>query len=693
MEDLNIKKKKRLIIISIFSTIIIVLGSAYAFFTYFKSASAFVLTSSSISASFTEGTNQINLTNAYPISDEYAIENLNNLDYIDFTVSGNAINSSEAITYEIFLTEKSGNTLANNYIKTYVTDNNGLKITDPALYGSLTNTTYTNEPNGKIVLKRTYTSTFTKSYRLYIWLDSSYEQNTVSETFSFYVNLYAYNDTSSKALVDITFDPDGGVVSPNRLQGNFDVVTGFPTPTRDGYIFTGWYDESDNKVTEANVGGGTTTLTAHWSKNRYNLIIDPSGGVYETNIGKQTYILDYEEEKEISNPTKSGYNFTGWDLTGEGSTLSNNVFTMGSSNATLKATYAIGTYKLTVNPNGGTWNNSNNNQEFNIQYKKTKAISNPTKEGYTFTGWTLTGEGSLLSGTTFTMGLENATLTANYTVNNYDYIIYHNKMNVDGNGYTLVEVETGNGNFGETFEGTLKNYPGFTNPTRESKTIGESDNVLNYNYTRNQYNLIINPNSGTYNNTTSNTTTSMYYEATTTLQTPTRTGYSFTNWTKTGSGTIDGTTFTQGVGETTLLANWTLDPITINSFTAQSNTIYKPSEAYSGNRGSTTTVTLNYTGVSPNISYSSSRSSVATVTKTSDTTATITAVAPGEASITVTISYYDSNHQAETMSIPITVENVGAVNIEFTPIEDMTCNGNDPCDLQTMLEEIAGMLD
>ena len=199
MEDKSLNKKKYLLIVSIFSTIIILLGSAYAFFSYFKSASAFTLRSNSITATFTEGTNQISFTNAYPISDEYALQNLDKLDYIDFTVSGSATNSSEAVTYEIFLTENQNNTLDKNYIKTYVTDNNGSALSNPTMYGSLPLTTYSNEPTGRVVLQKTYAGTFTKSYRLYIWLDSTYEQNTVSQTFSFYVNIYAYNNTSDNS--------------------------------------------------------------------------------------------------------------------------------------------------------------------------------------------------------------------------------------------------------------------------------------------------------------------------------------------------------------------------------------------------------------------------------------------------------------------------------------------------------------
>ncbi len=202
----DIKKKKNILTLSILSTIIILLGSAYAFFTYFKSAEAFTLTSNSITASFTEGTNQIDFTNAYPISDEFALENLSKLDYIDFTVSGNAINSKEAITYEIFLTEANGNTLSNNFVKLYLTDGNNNEVVSPNIYGNLGTTTYTSEPTGKVILTKTLSGKFSKNYRLYCWLDSTFEDNTISRNFSFYVNLYAYNNTSTNASQEITIN-------------------------------------------------------------------------------------------------------------------------------------------------------------------------------------------------------------------------------------------------------------------------------------------------------------------------------------------------------------------------------------------------------------------------------------------------------------------------------------------------------
>ena len=113
-EDKKLKKKKLTIIFSILFMVIILLGSTYAFFTYSKSVNAFTLTSNRIKAEFVEGTNSINITNAYPISDEFALANLDKLSYLDFTVSSEINTEGQAISYEIYLTADPSNTLDSN---------------------------------------------------------------------------------------------------------------------------------------------------------------------------------------------------------------------------------------------------------------------------------------------------------------------------------------------------------------------------------------------------------------------------------------------------------------------------------------------------------------------------------------------------------------------------------------------------
>ena len=77
-------------------------------------------------------------------------------------------------------------------------------------------------------------------------------------------------------------------------------------------------------------------------------------------------------------------------------------------------------YTLSVNPNGGSWNNSSSTQEFTITNGDTKTISNPSRTGYTFKNWTLSGTNAKFENSTFTMGNANASLVANWNINQYN---------------------------------------------------------------------------------------------------------------------------------------------------------------------------------------------------------------------------------------------------------------------------------
>ena len=209
-DNQNITNKgRKTLIFGIAFLIIILLGSTYAFFTYSKSVDAFTLTSSTIKAEFTSGTNSINITSAYPISDEYAIQNLDKLSYLDFTVSSTINSSNNVITYELYLTEDTTNTLDSNYIKVYLTDENNNQLESPKIYSSLENTTYqADSSSGKVIYIDNASLDKVKNYRLYAWIDKDYEQNTTSQTFKFKVNIYAYNtkqlDTSGANEPELT---------------------------------------------------------------------------------------------------------------------------------------------------------------------------------------------------------------------------------------------------------------------------------------------------------------------------------------------------------------------------------------------------------------------------------------------------------------------------------------------------------
>ena len=334
-----------------------------------------------------------------------------------------------------------------------------------------------------------------------------------------------------------------------------------------------------------------------------DLTIDPAGGTYNGSTGSITTSERYKTEIELSDPTREGYTFSGWNVTGERSTLKdsstamlinkvrmmstrlaegnsgNKTLVMGIEETKVTATWTGKDYTLTINPNGGSYSGNTNTQTKNVKYSTSETIEDPTREGYTFTGWTVSSDKASLNGKTFNIGTEDCTLTANWVINSYPWIAYHNKMNVTGSGYTLVSADTkeGEANFGSKVTPTVNTYTGFTSPASKTITIvvdtkPSTKNVVNYNYDRNKYTLTINPNGGTYNESTSSTTTSEYFEAVKTIVSPTKTGYTFTKWTKTGNSTLTDTTLLMGSENTTLTANYEANKYTV-TFNANSGKV------------------------------------------------------------------------------------------------------------------------
>ena len=284
----------------------------------------------------------------------------------------------------------------------------------------------------------------------------------------------------------------------------------------------------------------------------------------------------------LPTPSKTGYTFDGWYTQSSGGTKVSNTYTP-AGNVTLYAHWTNVNYTLTINPNGGIWNNTTSNSTKTGTTNSTLSIANPTPpKGYTvsfntnggsslssitskksFSGWSNSGSGSI-SGTTYTFGAGNGTLTANYKNNSV------NLPTPTKSGYT--------------FDGW---YTQSSGGTKVSNTYTPAGNVTLYaHWTNVNYTLTINPNGGIWNNTTSNSTKTGTTNSKLSIANPTPKGYTvsfnsnggnnvnsitsqrtFTNWSLSGSGSISGTTYTFGSGNATLTANYNNGSITLPSVT------------------------------------------------------------------------------------------------------------------------------
>ena len=360
----------------------------------------------------------------------------------------------------------------------------------------------------------------------------------------------------------ITFDTDGGSEVAPITQDYGSAITAPAAPTREGYTFTGW-----DKTIPATMPAGDMTITAQWTVNQYTITYDLDGGTAEGN--PDTYTVE-TDAFTLKNPTRPGYTFTGWSgtgLTGEDN-LTVTIPKGSTGNRSYTAHWSLNTYSITYDLNGGTA--SGNPTSYTVE-SATITLNQPTKTGYTFTGWSgtdLTGEDNLT--VTIPAGSTgDRSYTAHWSLNTYS-ITY----DLDGG------TASGNPNFYTVESSTITLNP----PTRTGYTfigwsgtdLSGSDNLTvtipagsigNRSYiahwSLNTYSITYDLDGGTaFGNPDSYTVES----AAITLNEPTKAGYVFTGWSGTDLVGEDNLTVTipaGSIGDRRYTAHWEFDPTII----------------------------------------------------------------------------------------------------------------------------------
>lgn len=188
------------------------------------------------------------------------------------------------------------------------------------------------------------------------------------------VNIYA-----------ITLDTSGGNALDNiRYTVKSDPII-LPTPTRNGYEFSGWTGEGIvNPQTEVIIPTGSTgnkAYTANWKVIEYTITLDTNGGPVVSPI-KYTV----EDSVTLPYPLRTGYEFAGWTLDGSGMPPFTPliIYPGTTGNLRYKAEWRLAEYTITMDLNGGS------GQE-KVVYTITDEdfeLPTPTRNGYEFVGWT-----------------------------------------------------------------------------------------------------------------------------------------------------------------------------------------------------------------------------------------------------------------------------------------------------------------
>jgi len=207
------------------------------------------------------------------------------------------------------------------------------------------------------------------------------------------------------------YQRDSVIVSTN--------ITAIDAPTREGYTFSGWSE------IPATMPDNDVTVTGTFTINKHNIVYMVDGTEYQT-------VSDVEYGTTltaIEAPTREGYTFSGW---------SEIPATMPDNDVTVTGTFTINKHNIVYMVDGSAYQTV-----ADVEYGTTlTAIDAPTREGYTFSGW---------SEIPATMPDNDVTVTGTFAINKYA-VIYM----VDDVEYRRDSVE-----FGATI--TLAE-----NPTRES---------------------------------------------------------------------------------------------------------------------------------------------------------------------------------------------------------------------------------
>ena len=271
------------------------------------------------------------------------------------------------------------------------------------------------------------------------------------------------------------------------------------TPEKAGYAFQGWEEEVPSTMPAQNI-----TLTAKWNENPADYTdYDIAVAAANAKKAEANYDKTYTEASRKALDAALAVDVSGKKLSEQGvvdaQTAAINAAVKGLEKMTYNATFYVDGEEYRVVPT-----------KVGEQIVAPEA---PSKQGYTFTGWTPE---------VGTMGIEDVSFNAVFSAGTVAYTVETYVMNVNGN-YGDAAIENKSATTGETVSVTPEAREGFS-VAAESVLSGEvkadGSLVLKVYYSRNQYKLTVDGN-----------VTNVYYGAAISVAEPAaREGYTFAGW-------------------------------------------------------------------------------------------------------------------------------------------------------------------
>lgn len=335
--------------------------------------------------------------------------------------------------------------------------------------------------------------------------------------------------------VKVTFDSQGGSPTPDIQNIEKGKVATNPTkqPTKDGYIFTGWYTDKEckNKYDFSTAVEKDITLYAGWEAIQYTVTFDPQGG---SPTPDSQQVEKGKVATEPTNPTKNGYTFKGW-YTEKECKNKYNFSTAVEDNKTLYAGWDANQYNITYVLNGGT-NDSSNPSTYRTG--DTVTFKAPTKENSTFLGWYAKEDFSGNPIGSISNRTGNITLYAKWKTNEAENAKYKTEYYTEENGkYILRDTSEDEGKVGTSVTAVRKTFDGYKENTtyNERKATGtvtaNGDLVLKLYYDKIQYKVTFDAQGGEEAKKGDlDDQTVKYNDKATKPTNPTKDGYEFEYW-------------------------------------------------------------------------------------------------------------------------------------------------------------------
>ena len=224
--------------------------------------------------------------------------------------------------------------------------------------------------------------------------------NTSYQTFGFRPVLEVPNPGTLGAdgLKAVTLNLGGGklggssdaihIIVKNGSKFTAPASGGLTRPAGDTGSYFMWLDSNGNSYAPgASVPADVTELTVQWTAPTYTVTLHANGGTINNgNVTEYTYGVGATLPTDV---TRTGYTFKGWyyneNLTGSPVTAIGDTET---GNKEYWAKWEINQYTITYDLAGGTV--EGNPDTYTVEMD-TFTLKNPTRPGYTFTGWSGTG--------------------------------------------------------------------------------------------------------------------------------------------------------------------------------------------------------------------------------------------------------------------------------------------------------------